>query len=151
MNTENKANEDGRFLAAEVSVDHVTMSSMEIERILGLSPDERWDAGETFRHGSTNRRPEQRYRFSRWAVTERAASIAYLDEAVANLIKRIRPIQSRFEELPRDSSVALTLYVTEINTVLSFGFDSETVRFMAAIEASIEISLVTTPDRDEST
>jgi hypothetical protein len=151
MNAESKANGDGRFLAVEVSVDHGTMSSMELERILGQSPDERWEAGEPFRHGSVNRRPEQRYRFSRWAVVERGASIYSLDEVVANLIKRISPIESRFAELPRDATVALTLFVTEINTVLGFGIDSDTVRFIAAIGASIEVSLVTTPDRDQTT
>ncbi len=73
-----------------------------------------------------------------------ANSLDDLADAVQTLLQRIRGIEERFHLLPSDSTVGLTLFITEIDAVIGMGIDNETIKVLARINAGIEVSLVVT-------
>ena len=73
-----------------------------------------------------------------------ADSLNDLPLAINVLTSRIRGIEQQFLLLPSDSTVSLTLFATEIDTVIGMGIDVETVNLLARIRACIEVSLVVT-------
>lgn len=129
-----------RKLEVQLMVDHPRLRSDELEDILKLAPDEHWDHGQRYR--PTPSSPEQRYQFSRWALRAEAASLDELDSAIRRLAQRIEAIEGQFRLLPVDATVSLTLFVTETNTVIGMGIDAEAIKFLARINAGIEVSLV---------
>jgi len=134
-----------RKLEIQLMVDHPRLQSAELEKLLTLPADEYWDVGQTYR--PSPRSSEQRYQFSRWALRIEANSLDDLTDAVHALLQRIRGIEQKFHLLPDDSKVGLTLFVTETDTVIGMGIDTEAIKLLARINAGIEISLVvTTPD-----
>ncbi len=118
-------------------VDHPTLLSADLERLLKLSPDEYWDVGQVVPRWS-----ERCYQFSRWALREHAGSLDELAEVVQVLAHRIQGIEQNFHLLPKDSTVSLTLFVTETDTVIGMGINAEVIKLLARIEAGVEISLV---------
>ena len=131
-----------RKLEVQLMVDHPQLQSRELEILLMLSADETWDAGQAYKPSRNS--PEQHYQFSRWAIRAVAASLEDLPETIRTLINRVQGVEQRFLLLPSDTSVSLTLFVTETDTVIGMGVDAETIRLLARINAGIEVSLVVT-------
>ena len=129
-----------RRLEAQIMVDHPVLLSEDLENLLALPPDERWDVGQSYRTSPNS--PELRYRFSRWAIGVATDSIANLTDAIGVLTKRIQGMEDNFRMLPSGSIVSLTLFVTEPDSVIGFGMEAEAVRLLARINAGIEVSLV---------
>jgi hypothetical protein len=75
--------------------------------------------------------PEQRYLFSRWAIRAVEASLGGLPDAISELANRIQGVEQRFLLLPTDTTVSLTLFVTEIDTVIGMGIEAEVVKLLA--------------------
>lgn len=129
-----------RKLEVQLMVDHPHISSSELAKLLTLPPDEHWDVGQRYR--PTPDSSEQRYQFSRWALRETASSLDELATAIRALTHRIYGIEPKFHSLPSDSTVSLTLFVTETDTVIGMGIDQKTIGLLARIKAGIEVSLV---------
>jgi hypothetical protein len=123
-------------------VDHPKLPSRELESFLALPADEAWDVGQPYRPSRSL--PEQHYQFSRWAIRAVAASLEGLPEAIRELTNRIQGVEQRFLLLPSATTVSLTLFVTETDTVIGMGINAEAIRLLARINAGIEISLVVT-------
>jgi len=139
------ANTSPRKLEIQLAVEHPQLQSAELEKLLTLRADKHWDVGQSYR--PSPRSSEQRYQFSRWAIREVANSLDDLADALQALLQRIRGIEEKFHLLPEDSTVGLTLFITEIDTVIGMGIDNEAIKVLARINAGIEVSLVvTTPD-----
>lgn len=131
-----------RRLEVQLMVDHPELHSDDLEKLLTLRPDETWNVGQTYKpspHSS-----EQRYRFTRWAIRAIGASVDDLPYTVREIANRIQGVEQRFLMLPRDATVSLTLFVTEIDTVIGMGIDPETIKLLARIKAGLEVSLVVT-------
>jgi len=131
-----------RRLEVQLMVDHPQLQSAELEKLLTLPADEHWDVGQSYR--PTPNSPEQRYQFSRWALRAVANSLDELADVMQVLTQRIRGIEQKFHLLPSDSTVSLTLFVTETDTVIGMGIDAEAIKLLARINAGIEVSLVVT-------
>ena len=131
-----------RKLEVYLIVDHPILSSSELSRILTLPADECWDVGQKYKPAPTS--SQQHYQFSRWALRSVADSLNDLPRAINVLTSRIRGIEQKFLLLPSDSTISLTLFATEIDTVIGMGIDVETVNLLARIHACIEVSLVVT-------
>ncbi|MDR1463566.1 MAG: DUF4279 domain-containing protein [Azoarcus sp.] len=127
-----------RMLEVQLMVDHPQLQSAELEKLLTLPADEHWDVGDVV-PGS-----KRRYQFSRWALRTVANSLDELSDAIQVLTQRIRGIEQKFDLLPNGSTVGLTLFVTETNTVIGMGIDAEAIKLLARINAGIEVSLVVT-------
>lgn len=125
-------------------VDHPLLRSDELTELLTISADESWDVGQEYWPSPTS--PKQRYRFSRWAVRAAVATLNDLPIAIRELMNRIQGKEQRFLLLPCDATVSLTLFITETDTVASMGLESGLIRFLAKINARIEISLITVVD-----
>jgi len=121
-------------------VDHPRLQSAELERLLTLPADEYWDVGQSYRPSPNS--PEQHYQFSRWALRAVSSSLDELADVIRVLTHRIQGIEQKFHLLPNDSTVSLTLFVTETDTVIGMGIDTEVIKLLAQINAVIEISLV---------
>ena len=132
-----------RRLEVHLTVDHPRFSSAELEKLLALHADERWDAGQRYRPSPDS--AEQSYQFSRWALREFACSLDELTEATHNLALRVQKIEHRFSLLPSDADITLTLFVTEVDTVMGFGFDTAFLKLLGRINAGVEVSLVVSP------
>jgi hypothetical protein len=132
-----------RYLEVQLMVDHPRLQSAELEKLLTLPPDKHWDVGQRYKPWPSA--GEQCYQFSRWALRELANSLDDLPETIAKLTQRILPIEEKFHLLPDDTNVALTLFVTETNTVFGIGIAPETIQLLARINAGIEMSLVVAP------
>lgn len=131
-----------RKLEVQLIVDHPTLLSSELARILTLPADEHWDAGQSYKPTPTS--PQQRYQFSRWALRTVVGCLDELPDAIRVMTSRIQGIEQQFRLLPGDSTVSLTLFATEMDTVIGMGIDAETVNLLARIRAGIEVSLVVT-------
>lgn len=123
-------------------VDHPQLRSAELANLLTLAADEHWDVGQSYRPSRSS--PEQHYQFSRWALREAANSLDELADAIRALTKRIQGIEEKFQLLPSDSTVSLTLFVTETDTVIGMGIDAAVIKLLARINGGIEVSLVVT-------
>ncbi len=53
-------------------------------------------------------------------------------------------MEQKFLLLPTGTTVSLTLFVTETDTVIGMGIEAEVVKLLARINAGIEVSLVVT-------
>ena len=131
-----------RRLEVQLMVDHPQIQSAELEKLLTLPADLRWDVGQCYKPSLSA--PEQHYQFSRWALRAVADSIDELPNVIRVLAQRIQGIQRKFHLLPNGSTVTLTLFVTESDTVIGMGVDAEVIKLLARINAGIEISLVVT-------
>jgi hypothetical protein len=129
-----------RRLEVQLMVDHPQLRSAELEALLTLPADEHWDVGQSYRPSPSSR--EQHYQFSRWALSVVANSLDDLVDVMQVLTERIRGIEQKFHLLPKDSTVSLTLFVTETDTVIGMGIDAESMKLLARINANIEVSLV---------
>lgn len=129
-----------RKLEVQLMVDHPTLLSSELAKILTLQADECWDVGQSYKPTPTS--SQQRYQFSRWALRTVVGCLDELNDAICVMTRRIQSIEQQFHLLPSDSTVSLTLFVTEIDTVIGMGIDAETIKLLARIRAGIEISLV---------
>jgi len=123
-------------------VDHPQLQSAELAKLLTFPADESWDVGQTYKPSPNS--PEQRYQFSRWAIRAVGTSLDGLSEAIRELASRIRGVEQRFLLLPSDTTVSLTLFVTETDTVIGMGIDAEAIKLLARINAGLEVSLVVT-------
>ncbi|MFN9489636.1 MAG: hypothetical protein ACK59Y_07655 [Betaproteobacteria bacterium] len=123
-------------------VDHPQLRSVELTNLLTLPADESWDVGQTYRPSPNS--PEQRYQFSRWAIRAAGASLDGLTDAIRELANRIQGVEQKFLLLPTGTTVSLTLFVTETDTVIGMGIEAEVVKLLARINAGIEVSLVVT-------
>jgi len=121
-------------------VDHPSLLADDLERLLNLPADERWDVGQRYR--PSRNAGEQIYQFSRWAIREKAASLDELPKAISNLMRRIRSVEQKFDLLPTDARTNLTLFVTETDTVIGLGVDNEVIKLLARINAGFEMSLL---------
>lgn len=131
-----------RTLEVQLMVDHPQLQSGQLAQILALPADVQWDVGQTYRPTPTS--SEQIYRFSRWSIRATANSLDQLADTIQELAHRIRGIEGNFRKLPSDSTVSLTLFVTETDTVIGMGIDAPAISLLARINAGLEVSLVVT-------
>jgi Domain of unknown function (DUF4279) len=131
-----------RSLEVQLMVDHPTLTAVELISILKLSADQCWDVGQHYKPSPYT--PEQRYTFSRWAIQTTVETLDNLAEAIDDLLQRIQGVEKNFLLLPHDSTVSLTLFVTETDSVIGMGLDAKVIDLLARINAGIEISLVVT-------
>lgn len=131
-----------RRLEVQLMVDHPRLLSAELARLLNLSADEAWDAGQMYRPAPNA--SEQPYKFSRWAIRAVAGSLDELPELIRKLAERIRGEEQRFRLLPSDTHVSLTLFVTETDTVIGMGLEADVIKMLARINARLEVSMVVT-------
>ncbi len=131
-----------RRLEVQLMVDHPQLQSAELARLITLPADETWDVGQPYKPSPTSL--EQRYQFSRWAIRAIATSLDGLPEAIRELARRVQGVEQRFLLLPSDTTVSLTLFVTETDTVMGMGIDADAIKLLARINAGLEISLVVT-------
>jgi hypothetical protein len=129
-----------RRLEAQLMVDHPQLPSAHLASVLSLPADEGWDVGQSYRPSRSA--PEQQYQFSRWALRETVTSLDELSVALAALAQRVQAIEHTFQHLPAGTTVSLTLFVTETDTVMGMGIAADVVALLARIRAGIEISLV---------
>lgn len=121
-------------------VDHPQLMSDELESLLMMPADERWNVGQRYKPSPSS--IEQIYKFSRWSIYETALSLDEMDNSVRLLTDRIQSIEKNFNLLPETSTVSLTLFITDSETVLGIGIDPRTVNLLARIKAGLEISLI---------
>ncbi len=129
-----------RRLEVQLMVDHPKLLSADLASLIGLQADEAWNVGQTYKPSPNT--PEQRYRFSRWAIRSTSESLEDLQKSIQDVFLRIKGLEQRFLLLPRDSTVNLTLFSTEIDTVIGASIDREAIRLLAQINASLDISLI---------
>ena len=129
-----------RSLEVQLMVDHAQLTSAEITRVLTIPGDVKWDAGESYKPSATSN--EQKYQFSRWALREVAGSLNELPDAIRRIRERSQAIEKKFADLPIGTTVSLTLFITETDTVMAMGIDSAMIGFLARINAGLEMSLV---------
>lgn len=127
------------FLAVE-SDDH---SSADLDTLIGLDGDERWDRGSTYKVGGK----EKSNKFSRWAIAEYAAEGEFHDLLVERLVKRARPFEQRFRQLPKGVRLVFSVYRTGTDTVFGFGLAVPQLQFLASIGAEVDLSFVVCEDR----
>jgi hypothetical protein len=129
-----------RKLEVQLSVDHDKLSAVELSELLGELPDQSWNVGQRYNPGGNA--VEQKYRFSRWAISVIASSLDDLDNAILELTARVERIERKFGMLPNDARVNLTLFITETNTVIGMGIDNRFVALLGRIGAGFEVSLL---------
>jgi hypothetical protein len=132
-----------RHLIVQLVVDHPNLSTHELEKILALKADEIWQVGDRYKPSPNAN--EQQYKFTRWALTEKAASLDELTEATRKIKDRLENYSGNFSFLPSDSRIALTLFIDETDSVIGTGFDTETIQFLAKLNAEIDISMLVSP------
>lgn len=131
-----------RMLEVQLMVDHPQLQSAELAALLALPADETWDIGQAYKPSPNS--PEQRYQFSRWAIRAAGSSLDELPGVIRELASRVQGVEQRFRLLPSDTTVSLTLFVTETDTVIGMGLNAETIKLLARINAGLEVSLVVT-------
>jgi len=127
-----------REIKLVVFVDSKIHRSAELAAMLGVSPDESWEIGASFKFGSRQKLRDS----SSWAVVERALGNEDCSAAADRLVARLQSLVPRFQGLPPGVGVSLRILVTENNGVFGLGLDRSHVQFAAAIGADIDVSVV---------
>lgn len=137
-----------RKLEVQLSVDSRLFKSCQIEDILSISADIKWDAGQSYLPAPNS--TYQYYQFSRWAIREVAGSLDELARSIQLVMIRTRDIADRFQLLPREAIVNLTVFATESDSIFGYGFDRDMIKWLGTIGAGLEFSMVmTAPDSPE--
>jgi len=121
-----------------VAVDSKYESADQLEQILGLEANQKWDIGSGyFLHGIP-----RVHHFSRWAACEECDDANGWRGVLERLIDRLRPYSSRFNELPPEVVVHCSVFLTEDNGVFGIGFERDQVEFLSSIGAEISLSVI---------
>lgn len=126
------------------------MSSDEITRYIGLTPDRCWNKGDSFTWSHNPNRGS--FRISTcWFLIERDGDVDDWEVTASRVLARIQGKQQLLRHPPADLKVSVLFLVTESNDVFGFGLSSEIVAALAEIGASIDMSFVVDVDeaRDE--
>lgn len=129
-----------RELRVQVAVIHPHASLEEIQRALAHPGDEGWSVGDPWNCGSKDTKIKHA-RFSLWALSEHAGSLEGMDDAISRLRSRMGPIEARVTQLPAGSSICLRVFLNHDNGVFGLGWDADTVRWVASLGASIDVSV----------
>lgn len=120
----------------------------ELSHLIDLAADEGWSKGDAYSRGGQRKI----YKFTRWALAERAFGSANdWEEAIDNLFARLEPFKENIAKLPTEVVVKFQVNLTEDNDVFGFGLSARQVNFLSEICASVDMSIVVSiPAADKS-
>jgi Domain of unknown function (DUF4279) len=117
-------------------LDSAEFTLTRLNELVGLEPDEGWDAGHTYSVANKM----QQHKFTRWQINEFCDRPAFVEEAADELVRRLSSMRKSLVSLPAEVRRSLTIEITTDETLFGLGLKKETVAFLAELGADIDSS-----------
>lgn len=119
------------------------LSSVELETILQMKPDWRWNKSDSPRLAG---RPEA-HRSSCWSIAESVDELSELCEGLSRLRRRIESVAPNFAPIRGELNIRLQLQIVTWDTVFGLGLGIEELRFWVSLGVEIDVSIVVDAER----